>query len=43
LGNIVYEIYIVSGNLVVRVRFYVEIIQYVGCFTNRVQETKILM
>jgi len=34
LGGIVHEIHIVSGYLVAGL--HVEIIQHVGCFTNRV-------
>ena len=40
LRGIAYRIHIVSENLVTGL--YVEIIQYVGHFTNRVQETKML-
>ena len=34
LGGIAHEVHIVSGNLVTRL--HAEIIQHVGCFTNRV-------
>jgi len=34
LGGIAHEVHIVSGNFIAR--FHAEIIQYVGCFTNRV-------
>ena len=39
LGGIAHEVHIISGDLIAR--FHVEIIQHVGHFTNRVQETKI--
>ena len=41
LRDIVYEIYVISRNLVARL--HMEIIQHVSYFTNRVQETKMLM
>jgi len=41
LKDIAYEIHVVSGNFVARL--HMEIVQYVGYFTNGVQKTKILM
>ena len=39
LRGIAYEVYTVSRNLIVVLQM--EVVQYVGCFTDRVQETKI--
>ena len=41
LGGIAHEVHIISGNFIARL--HAEIIQYVGCFTNGVQKTKMLM
>ena len=38
LRGIAYEIHIVSKNLITK--FYIKIIQYIGYFTNKVQEIK---
>ena len=41
LRDIVYQVHIVSGNLITRL--HAEIVQHVSCFTNEIQETKMSM